>query len=104
MSVNFKDFVVETRFVVAICSETCATFFGGGGGGLPMTLPVIIADQNVAPAITPYINLDDPTHSLHTHISTFRLFIIYMIDEASVESLMTLDANQIKMVNKNGPR
>ena len=26
MSENFKDFAVETRFVVAICSETCATF------------------------------------------------------------------------------
>ena len=26
MSVNVKDFAVETRFVVAICSEACATF------------------------------------------------------------------------------
>ena len=26
MSVNFKDFAVETRFVVAICSGACATF------------------------------------------------------------------------------
>ena len=26
MSVNFKDFAVETRFVVAICSGVCATF------------------------------------------------------------------------------
>ena len=26
MSVNFKDFAVETRFVVVICSGACATF------------------------------------------------------------------------------
>ena len=26
MSVNFKDFAVETRFVVAICLGACATF------------------------------------------------------------------------------
>ena len=26
MSVNFKDFAIETRFVVAICSGACATF------------------------------------------------------------------------------
>ena len=26
ISVNFKDFAVETRFVVVICSGACATF------------------------------------------------------------------------------